>query len=673
MSARDASPEDLHVRPFDTLLVANRGEIACRVIRSARAAGLRTVAVHSDADADAPHVALADVAVRIGPPPARDSYLRVDAILDAAARTGAEAVHPGYGFLAENAAFARACNDADLVFVGPPPRAIELMGDKAAAKRLVAEAGVPLLPGYHGEAQDDARLAAEAQQIGFPVMVKAAAGGGGKGMRLVRTAEALGDAIAAARREALGAFGSDVLLLERALLAPRHIEVQVLADAHGRVVAVGERDCSVQRRHQKVVEEAPAPHLDAGVRQAALQAAVDAAAAVGYVGAGTVELLHDPQTGALSFLEMNTRLQVEHPVTEAVTGLDLVDLQLRIAAGEPLAAEARLAGDAVEVRGHALEVRLYAEDPAAGYLPQTGTVLAWRPPAGEGVRVDAGIAEGQAVTAHYDPMLAKIIAHGRDRDEARRRLLRAVESTALLGLRTNRALLVRILADPAFAEGGVTTAFLDARDRTAPPPPTPAEVAAIAGWLHLRREAAAAVRSPCLGGWASSGRSRSHQRLRVDGGAGEPAVHDVVLTRTAEGLAVRVGDGAPAAVRARGAGIAVDGLLVRFDAVAIGDDRVLVRLPGADLDVQDVLLAPPDRSSAGGAGELTAPMHGAVVAVPVAVGDAVTAGTPLVVVEAMKMEHVVAADVDGVVASVTGVGTQVALGQVVAQVVPADG
>jgi geranyl-CoA carboxylase alpha subunit len=679
-----ARPDGLVVRPFGSVLVANRGEIACRVLRSAAAAGLRTVAVYSDADAGAPHVALADTAVRLGPAPARSSYLSVEALLAAAAATGAEAVHPGYGFLAEDAGFARACGEAGLVWIGPPPDVIALMGDKAAAKRRMASAGVPLLDGYDGEDQADARLLAEAGRIGVPLMVKAAAGGGGKGMRLVDDLAALPQALAAARREAAAAFGRDDLLLERALARPRHVEVQVLGDVHGTVVALGDRDCSVQRRHQKVVEEAPAPHLEPAVRAAVRRAGLDAARAVGYVGAGTVELLVDAD-GTVAFLEVNTRLQVEHPVTELVTGVDLVDLQLRVAAGEPLPPEVV---DAT-VDGHAIEVRLYAEDPAAGYLPRTGPVAAWRPPAGAGVRVDAGVAAGGEVTAHYDPLLAKLVARGRDREEARRRLLRAVEATVLLGPRTNRALLAAVLDDPGFAAGGVTTAFLADRDLATPAPVEPRQLAAVAGWLHLRREAAAAVRSPGLAGWSSSGTARSRQLLRVDRGAGEAEAHDVVVTRSPDGLAVEVAGRrwAIAAVAAPSPGgsparaadelVEVDGIVVRLAVVEVADpatggQRWLVRLPRLDLEVVDVLLAPPAEASRGGDGVLVAPMHGAVAAVPVAVGDPVAAGDPVVVVEAMKMEHVVVADVGGTLAEVVAVGARVAGGQVVARIAPAD-
>ncbi|MFT6942965.1 MAG: geranyl-CoA carboxylase alpha subunit, partial [Nitriliruptoraceae bacterium] len=431
---------------FDTVLVANRGEIAVRVIRSARSAGYRTVAVFSDADVDAPHVHAADVAVRLGPAPSAQSYLDVDAVLAAAAATGAGAIHPGYGFLSENAGFARACADAGIVFVGPSPEAIEVMGDKAVAKRRMQAAGVPCLPGYQGAAQDDDTLIAEAARIGAPLLVKAAAGGGGKGMRLVTDLADLTAALATARREAKASFGDDSMLLERAVTDPRHVEIQVLADTHGTVLALGERDCSVQRRHQKVVEEAPSPAVDDALRTRMQDAAVAVARDVAYVGAGTVEFLLAAD-GSFAFLEMNTRLQVEHPVTELITGLDLVELQLQIAQGQPLG----LTQDDVTLTGHAIEVRLYAEDPDAGYLPQIGTAHRWQAPAG--VRVDSGIATGSEVSAHYDPMLAKVIAHGANREEARRRLADALDRTVLLGVRSNRTFLARVLRDARFAAG----------------------------------------------------------------------------------------------------------------------------------------------------------------------------------------------------------------------------
>jgi geranyl-CoA carboxylase alpha subunit len=651
---------------FDTVLVANRGEIAARVIATAAAEGYRTVAVHSDADADAPHVRAADVAVAIGPAPATASYLDVDRIVDAARRTGAGAIHPGYGFLSENPALADACAEAGIVFVGPPADAIRLMGDKAAAKRRMREAGVPLLAGHDAPDASDDELRAAARELGVPLMVKAAAGGGGKGMRLVAALDDLDDALVAARREAASAFGSDALILERALTRPRHVEIQVLADAHGHVIALGERDCSVQRRHQKVVEEAPSPAVDADLRERMQRAAVAAARDIGYVGAGTVEFLLDAD-GTFAFLEMNTRLQVEHPVTELVTGLDLVAWQLRIAQGEPLT----IAQDEVVLHGHAIEARLYAEDPDAGYLPQTGRLTVWSPPSGPGVRVDAGVETGTVVTAHYDPMLAKVVAHGRDRDQARRRLADALDRLVVLGVTTNRAFLARAVRHPTFATGEATTAFLDEAvselrssddGRVAP-----AVVAAVAAWLHDQRAAEAEARSPGLAGWSSSGTLTSRQRLV----AGD-VEHDVVVTVTADGTTVAV-DGADHTVARDAAGLVVDGTLVRLDAVRVdGGDRVLAHTPGADLDLTDVLLAPPAAGTRAGAGVLSAPMHGAVVAVEVAEGDTVTAGDRLVVLEAMKMEHAIVADVAGRVTELAGVGAQVATGDVLARIEPHD-
>ena len=644
---------------LDTVLVANRGEIAMRVIRSARDAGYRTVAVYSDADANAPHVLAADDAVRLGPAPAAQSYLDVDAITAAACSTGAGLVHPGYGFLAENATFARACADAGLTFVGPSPEAIELMGDKAAAKRRMAEAGVPLLPGYQGTDDSDEILLAQAEAIGLPLMVKAAAGGGGKGMRLVTDAADLPDAIAAARREATNAFGDGTLILERALLRPRHVEIQVLADAHGHTIALGERDCSVQRRHQKVVEEAPSPALDPATRAAMQDAAVRAAADIGYVGAGTVEFLFDPTDGTFAFLEMNTRLQVEHPVTELVTGLDLVDWQLRIARGEHL----DLSQDDVTMDGHAIEVRLYAEDVARGYLPQVGTVLAWQPPTGPGIRVDAGIVAGQAITPHYDPMLAKVIAHGRDRDDARRRLADALDRLVCLGVTTNRTFLAALLREPTFTAGEATTALLDEMDLT-PPSPTAADLAAVVGWRHLRAMDTGGHPAG-LQGWTNAVWLASPVRLQVG---------DEVVTGSVDAgdpTTVRIGDTA-VVVSADPRGVQVDGRPLALVGVVDGD-RLLVRLPHVDVDATDLTHAPPAAHDATGAGVLLAPMHGAVTAVPVEVGQQVAAGDPVVVVEAMKMEHVVRADVDGTVEEVAAVGDQVADRDVVARLAAEEG
>ncbi|MDH5255749.1 MAG: ATP-grasp domain-containing protein [Gammaproteobacteria bacterium] len=460
---------------FGKLLIANRGEIACRIARTARRLGIRTVAVHSSADAGTLHVQLADEAVAIGPAPARDSYLRADAVIAAARATGAGAIHPGYGFLAENADFATACAAAGLVFVGPSVEAIRAMGSKSAAKTLMAAAGIPVVPGYHGDDQSDARLAAEAAVIGYPVLLKAVAGGGGKGMRIVGAPGELPAALAAARREAGAAFGDDRMLVEKYLASPRHLEVQVFGDREGRLVHLFERDCSVQRRHQKVLEEAPAPGLSAGQREALCRLAVDAARAVSYVGAGTVEFIAGPD-GQCFFMEMNTRLQVEHPVTEFITGLDLVEWQLRVAAGEPLP----LTQEQITLSGHAIEVRLCAEDPARDFLPATGTLaeLAF-PAADSGVRVDAGVQAGDAIGIHYDPLLAKLIVHGPDRRTALRRLQAALAGTRVAGVRTNLAFLAALAAHPVFAAGGVDTGFI-ATHRAELLEPVPARAGSVA-------------------------------------------------------------------------------------------------------------------------------------------------------------------------------------------------
>ena len=632
---------------FSTLLVANRGEIAVRVIRTARALGYRTVAVHSDVDADGPHVHLADQAVAIGPAAAAESYLSIERILDAAGATGADAIHPGYGFLAENAAFAEACADAGIVFVGPPASAIRAMGDKAAAKRLMAAAGVPLLPGYQGEDQDTAVLLAEAEKLGVPLMVKAAAGGGGKGMRLVADPADLPDAIEAARREATGAFGSDELILERALLRPRHVEIQVMADEHGTTLWLGERDCSVQRRHQKVVEEAPSPAVDDDLRRRMGQAAVAAAEAVDYVGAGTVEfLLEDDE---FHFLEMNTRLQVEHPVTELVTGLDLVELQLDVAQGRPLP----ITQDDVAIDGHAIEVRLYAEDPANGFLPATGTVAAWSVP--DDIRVDTGVGAGSVVTANYDPMLAKLVAHGGDREHARRRLVRALGDTTVLGLRTNRAFLVDVLEHELFTTDA-TTAFIAESGLPQLHAVDPADAAAIAAILHDRALAAAAARSPGLAGWRSTGPATSRFELAVGG-----EVHSALVTHGRDGTTVAV-DELVHRVEVVSDIVEIDGTDRPFVVVDGAEPGLVhVRLGTRDLDVVDQLTIPAGAGVATGAGILVAPMHGAVTQVAVEVGERVQRGDKLVILEAMKMEHAIEADVDGTVTEVhASPGQQVA-------------
>ena len=600
----------------------------------------------------------ADQAVAIGPAPAADSYLNIEKILDAAGATGADAIHPGYGFLAENAAFAEACAAADIVFVGPPAGAIRAMGDKAAAKRLMADAGVPLLPGYQGADQDTALLLAEATKIGVPVMVKAAAGGGGKGMRLVTDPAELPDAIEAARREALSAFGSDDLILERALLRPRHVEIQVMADEHGTTLWLGERDCSIQRRHQKIVEEAPSPVVDEDLRRRMGSAAVAAAEAVDYVGAGTVEFLLDDR-GEFFFLEMNTRLQVEHPVTELVTGLDLVELQLDVAQGRPLP----LSQEDVRIDGHAIEVRLYAEDPANEFLPATGTVAAWDVP--DDIRTDTGVRAGSVVTANYDPMLAKLIAGGRDREHARRRLVRALADTTVLGLRTNRSFLIDVLEHELFATDA-TTAFIAESGLPSETVIDPADAAAVAGILHARSLEAADQRSPGLAGWHSTGLATSRFEIAINGER-----HSALVSHGRGGTVISV-DELDHRVAVVGDIVEVDGTDRSF-AIIQGTEPGLhhLRLGARDLDVVDLLRIPVGSDAAGGEGVLVAPMHGAVTKVAAEVGQAVTRGDKLVILEAMKMEHSIAADVDGTVVEVNAtVGQQVAADAVLVVIEP---
>ncbi|MBL8488599.1 MAG: ATP-grasp domain-containing protein, partial [Rhodocyclaceae bacterium] len=569
---------------FRKILIANRGEIVARVARTARRMGYATAAVHSDADSGAPFVAACDEAVGIGGLSPADSYLRIDAIIDACRRSGADAVHPGYGFLSENAAFARACADAGLLFIGPPAEAIEAMGDKAAARRRMDAAGVPCIPGYDGKDQDDERLTAEAGRIGFPLMVKAAAGGGGRGMRRVHGAGELPAALASARSEARSAFGDGTLILERLLVGARHVEVQVFADTLGGTVHLFERDCSVQRRHQKVIEEAPSPAVDAALRERLGRAACAAARAVGYVGAGTVEFLLGAD-GQFHFMEMNTRLQVEHPVTEAITGLDLVEWQLRVAAGEPLP----LAQSAIPLTGHGLEVRLYAEDPERGFLPQTGRLLRWRP-SGRG-RCDHALAGGVQVTPHYDPMLAKVVAHGRDREEARRRLIAALRDTVVLGLTTNKAFLLGCLEHPEFAAGRATTDFVAAHFADATPVPPAREAVAAAALLFYRR-GVAALPQPALAGWHSGGNARYHLELDV---AGER--RSLTLRPTGHGLAIE-GAGEPMVATDLGGEderlcLELDGLRLSIPYAFAGPDRLHLDVGGRDIVVEEVGRRPP--------------------------------------------------------------------------------
>lgn len=638
---------------FETVLVANRGEIAVRVIRTLRSMGVRSVAVYSDADADARHVREADTAVRIGPAPAAESYLSVERLLEAAARTGAQAVHPGYGFLAENAGFARACAEAGLVFIGPPADAIALMGDKIRAKETVRAAGVPVVPGSSGSGLSDAQLADAARGIGMPVLLKPSAGGGGKGMRLVRDASALADEIAAARREARASFGDDTLLVERWIDRPRHIEIQVLADGHGGVVHLGERECSLQRRHQKIIEEAPSVLLDEETRAAMGEAAVQAARSCGYRGAGTVEFIvpgGDPSS--YYFMEMNTRLQVEHPVTELITGLDLVEWQLRVAAGEPLP----FGQDDVRLTGHAVEARICAEDPTRGFLPSGGTVLKLREPRGEGVRTDSGLTEGTEVGSLYDPMLSKVIAYGPDRASALRRLRAALAETVTLGVPTNAGFLRRLLAHPAVVSGDLDTGLVEREAEGLVPTDVPEEV----------YEAAAAVRLEALrprsDGWTDPFSVPDGWRM---GGTARPAAFHLRVTDPVEHTP-------------RGSHtVTEDEVSVTLDGVRHTFHRAADWL-GRDGDAwhvrdHDPVTASLTRAGRAGADSLTAPMPGTVTVVKVAVDDEVAAGQSLLVVEAMKMEHVISAPHAGTVTELdVAPGTTVAMDQVLAVIAPVE-
>jgi 3-methylcrotonyl-CoA carboxylase alpha subunit len=642
---------------FGKILIANRGEIACRVIATARRLGIATVAVYSEADAGALHVALADEALLIGPPPARQSYLDGGAIITAAHDSGAEAIHPGYGFLSENAEFAETCAAAGIVFIGPPAAAIRAMGSKAAARALMREARVPVVPGYDGADQDPLRLREAAAAVGFPVVIKAAAGGGGRGMRVVSEAGAFAPALAAAKREALGAFGDDRVVIERYLERPRHIEIQVFADRHGNMLSLFERDCSIQRRYQKVVEEAPAPGLAAETRCALAAAATAAASAVGYVGAGTVEFV--ASDGGFYFIEMNTRLQVEHPVTEAITGLDLVEWQLRVASGEHLP----LSQYDIPCRGHAIEVRLYAERPERDFLPQTGRLAGLRLPPPELARIDAGVRQGDVVTPFYDPLLAKIVVWGEDRGTALGRLKRALAETAVLGLATNRDFLARLAAHPAFAAGDIDTAFI-ARHRAALlPVPSPASDAALAAAALVRlaarrdrAQAAAAGSGDPFSPWARNEGWRlgalETQDILLRDGAAERRVAATVVPGA---WRLDLGDRAVIASGARrpdGAlQLALDGVRHRMIVLEDGTDlAVFVDGESWQFAEIDPLAPPPDTGVAGG--RLNAPMPGRVARLLVEPGRRVRRGEPLVVIEAMKMEHTVVAPADGVVMAV---------------------
>ncbi|GKQ56478.1 acetyl/propionyl/methylcrotonyl-CoA carboxylase subunit alpha [Sphaerotilus sulfidivorans] len=635
---------------FTKILIANRGEIACRVIRTARRLGIATVAVHSEADTNARHVRLADEAVCIGAAAARESYLRGDRILEAARATGAQAIHPGYGFLSENEDFAEACAAAGVVFIGPPAGAIRAMGSKSAAKALMAEAGVPLTPGYHGDRQEPDFLAERAAEIGYPVLIKASAGGGGKGMRRVDRPEDFAAALASCQREALNAFGDPHVLVEKYVLRPRHIEIQVFGDTLGGCVFLFERDCSVQRRHQKVLEEAPAPGMTPERRAAMGRAAVDAARAVGYVGAGTVEFIVQPD-GAFYFMEMNTRLQVEHPVTEMITGLDLVEWQLRVAAGEPLP----LTQEALAIDGHAIEARVYAEDADKGFLPSTGRLLHLAPPLeGPHVRVDTGVEQGDEITPHYDPMIAKLIVHDRDRPRALARLRAALAQYRIAGVTSNVEFLQRLVATPAFAQADLDTALIEREQALLfpAPQPVPDEVWALAALAELQREAAEAAAGDAASPWsvADGWRLNLAPERRLALRCGEQALTVGAQPDAAGGWWLSIGD-----TRLQASGrLGPDGTLAARlgerrvqAAVVVSAERRQVFLDGRTWPVVRVA-----RLQAGGRGDehgggLKAPMPGKVIALLATPGTVVEAGTPLLVMEAMKMEHTLTAPARG--------------------------
>jgi 3-methylcrotonyl-CoA carboxylase alpha subunit len=633
-------------RSFGKLLIANRGEIACRIIRTARRMGIVTVAVFSEADRDAQHVSMADEAVLIGPATARESYLDIEKIIAAARRVGAQAVHPGYGFLSENEAFAQACVNAGLIFVGPSPYAIRAMGSKASAKALMEHSGVPLVPGYHGEAQDIATLSAAAASIGYPVLVKASAGGGGKGMRIAESATGLSDAVSAAKREAAAAFGDDQVLIEKYLIDPRHIEVQIVGDTHGNIVSLFERECTLQRRHQKVVEEAPSATLSESRREEICAAARAAAAAVGYTGAGTVEFVTDRD--AFYFIEMNTRLQVEHPVTEMITGVDLVEWQLRVAFGEKLP----LSQDEITRRGHAFEVRVYAEDPETGFLPSIGKIERWKQPAAiDGVRIDSGFREGDTITPHYDPMLAKLIVHAESRRQALARLEAALADFQVTGVKTNVAFLRALVAREEVRRGDMDTGFIERELATLLSTPDELDgldlAAATAAVLDAERNPAPPM-SPwdAMDGWMIAGRRRRRLAFRSGGRTAE-----ATLAYGRSGLRLATADDdAPFQFRRRD-----DGELDVF----LGETKNTVQAVWSGRDVEvitpkgrrrlhwvDPMLG--DDADAGAADHFRAPMPGTIRQVLANPGDMLKRGDPVLIMEAMKMEHTLKAPADGV-------------------------
>jgi geranyl-CoA carboxylase alpha subunit len=659
---------------IDKILIANRGEIACRIIRTAKAMGKHTVAVYSEADAQALHVDMADEAVCIGPGPVGQSYLLGDVIIEAALDTGAQAIHPGYGFLSENADFASAVDAAGLVFIGPSATAINVMGNKAESKRRMIKAGVPCVPGYEGEDQSDDVLVLEGKEIGFPIMVKAAAGGGGRGMRLVHKPDDLLNAITTARSEAQNAFGSGELILEKAIIKPRHVEVQIFADRHGNVIHLGERDCSVQRRHQKVVEEAPCPIMTPELREKMGASAVEAARSISYEGAGTVEFLLDAE-GNFYFLEMNTRLQVEHPVTEEVTDLDLVEMQIKVAEGDTLGYQQ----DDIFLLGHAIEVRLYAEDPNNDFLPSTGRVAKWTPADGEGLRFDSGIRSGQEISPFYDPMIAKVIAYGDTRDIARRRLVEGLKATALFGMRTNRDFLIDCLSEPAFIEGRATTAFIAeafGEDKIPEAPLEDWELACLA-LLHylVGREAA---RYQALGvadsllNFSTMKSAYSCFRLAIGDDGFEARIRSTNAGHYQIAIANHNYDLKLIDYASDRASIDVDGARVRV-LFHSEDGLIYASLNDRTRHCVNILAQACASDEAGNTGRVAAPMHGSVVEVFVNVGDQVEKGTRLAIVEAMKMQHEIISGVDGVVDDVfVTVGQQVAANDMIIEITEAE-
>jgi geranyl-CoA carboxylase alpha subunit len=646
--------------PFRKILIANRGEISLRIMRTARRLGYGVVAVYSRADADALHVREADAAMCIGAALPSQSYLNIEAIIAAAKSAGVNAVHPGYGFLAENQDFAQACRDAGLVFIGPSPEAIKAMGNKAGAKAIMQAAGVPCVPGYQGEDQSDAVMLAEAQKIGFPVMIKAVAGGGGRGMRLASDAAAFPDLLRSARSEAQSAFGDPTMILERAIVSPRHIEIQVFGDRHGNAIHLGERDCSVQRRHQKLIEEAPSPAVSKELRARMGTISVAAIRSIGYEGAGTLEFLLDG-TGEFYFMEMNTRLQVEHPVTEAITGLDLVELQLRVASGEPLG----LRQDDVRFSGHAIEVRLCSEDAAHDFMPQSGRMALWQMP--DNLRVEHALQSGSEIPPFYDSMIAKIISHGATRDEARRKLLRGLEQTIAFGVTTNQAFLAACLRHPSFVAGEATTAFIGHHrdDLLAPRSEEPSDVALAALLLHVTDRHAPLWKK----GRTVAATFPVPARIELD-----QCSHELEIVRERDGGYIASFNGTD--VRFEIDELGRDGIRFRIDGLTESarffrdGDRLYVLYHGVTLSVRDLTLAAPASGASNGSdGKVRAAMNGRVVAVLVRQGERVEAGQPVMTLEAMKMEHVHTAPVSGIIAAIdVAEGEQVTTGKIVVEI-----